>query len=289
MPPMADVVFQTYAPEVPSPGNAATIPENGGGGGGGAPADPGNSPESQQFFDRLMTPPSSARETIYADYIDGLVVAGVWANLDALYVMCAADEGTIMTNLIQEAYQATRSESASTLTITADVGVSSGSIAKKFNSNFNPTTAVSPKYTRNDAHVSVWISDVTQENVPAIDQGVAGGSNETTVLYPKWSDNNIYWRVNGAGDVTTGIAAASVAGHTLMQRTGANAQEIFKNGVSVGTNANASAALFNGVICARYGRNLRLFSIGKSMTSGQVASFNTLTAALITAITGVTP
>lgn len=35
---MADVVFQTYAPEVPSPGNAATIPENAGGGGGGAPA-----------------------------------------------------------------------------------------------------------------------------------------------------------------------------------------------------------------------------------------------------------
>lgn len=57
---MADVVFQTYAPEVPSPGNAATIPENGQqGDGGGA----GN-PALQSVGTDTGTTPSATRITL---------------------------------------------------------------------------------------------------------------------------------------------------------------------------------------------------------------------------------
>jgi hypothetical protein len=51
---------------------------------------PGYSAEAQQFFSRISNP-DGTRKALYATMIDALVTAGVWAKLDAFYMLAAAD------------------------------------------------------------------------------------------------------------------------------------------------------------------------------------------------------
>lgn len=191
-----------------------------------------------QFAARLATPPTLARKQAYDRLIYGLEQAGVWSKLDALYIFAAADEATALTNLVQSSYGATAVGSP---TFLADLGYT-GASGKYINTGFNPTTASSPQYARNSAHVSVWGLTSAQKNGPAMGQL----SSADVAIYPRWTDDVLYARPNGtSGNLNVGNVKDG-AGLTTAIRTGANATKVYRNGgVFTDTDTGASTALVN--------------------------------------------
>lgn len=244
----------------------------------------GFSAETTQFFDRLITMPSSSRQTTYSTLIDGLVSAGVWAKLDALFMYAAADAATSLTNLVQVSHGGFLDTGTGTPTFTADRGWSGNGAPgqRDVNMNFNPSTAAG-HYTQNDAMFCAWQIGTTQEN----ELFLADTLNDSKIeLFPKWSDGNTYWAVNGTEITTT--APANSGGFWLGQRTASNASELRRNDVSVGTSASASTALSNSSIVLKPVANIvGCAGVGASLSSAQQTSLYNALNSYLTAIGAV--
>lgn len=185
----------------------------------------------------------------YTGLINGLVADGIWSKLDLLYIYATQDTATAQLNLISSSYPATLNGSP---TFTADrgyLGVDASSTVY-INTGFNPTTASSPKYTRNSAHLSVWNLTNVGSGGPSI--GYSGGTNISN-LYAQYSgDGRAYFRVN-----TTTLSQfynnSDARGFYIGSRTSSVDLNGFKDGASVYSNGgDASTALVN----------LNLYSLG---------------------------
>jgi hypothetical protein len=204
----------------------------------------GNSAQVQQFFNRLLTLPSAARQTLYASLINGGVTDGWWALLDALYVFAAADSDTSLTNLVQASFKATLDTATGNPTFTTDRGWSGSGAGgqRDVNTNFNPSTASGANFAQNNAMVCAWQLGTTQENADLVENLAADSHIE---IIPLWSDTHTYWAVNGNGTEVNPILGLDPSGFWLAQRTASNAQELNRNGSQVSTSSNGSAALTN--------------------------------------------
>lgn len=248
----------------------------------------GNSAEVQQFFDRLLTPPTSAREALYAALIDGLVADGVWAKLDVLNVCCAFDEATALANLVQTSYLSSREQSAGAATFTADQGWSAGSVLRRVTTNFNPSTASSPNFTRNDGMVALWIYSTATVTQNAMGIGNAGTDIGTVELYPKYNSTDAYFALNNPPD-TTATAGADSSGFFIVQRTASNASAMYRNDGLIGSASVASTAVSNAKIFVRCEHSTRAYAVGASLTAGQRTALYTRLSTFITAVTGGVP
>ena len=128
-----------------------------------------------------------------ATLIDGLVADGVWAKLDALYVLAQQNQSDANLNLIGTSYSITAGLFQDRVAaFTSYVGYSNfGAL----NTAFDPSIAPSPHFVQNNASVGVWSYAVVAE-------GFAQAyivSAENTVIYTKFTDNNFIAGVNGAG------------------------------------------------------------------------------------------
>ncbi len=257
-------------------------------GGGGAT----NSTEVQQFFDRLISLPSTTQQTNYANLIDGLVTAGVFSKLDFLYVYAAADEAAAFTDLVSGTYLGGRQDSTGNSTFTANSGFDGGAAGRQITSGFNPSTASSPKFTRNDGMVGVWSGTTTQINAHLVNLSTGGAVQSFEVeIYPKWSDNKSYlysrWNVNGteAGPTNGGDSS----GLFIAQRTGANAAALYRNDVLLGSSASASSAVQSKLFNVTPFHLARAFFAGQSLSVAELTAVYSLLSAYITAVVGSTP
>lgn len=254
---------------------------------------PANSAEAQQFFDRLLTPltPGGVQEVRYKTFIDGLVADGVWQKLDHLSLFFAGDvEGDSLINLISSNCNASRT---SDLGFTLHQYYSGGGAYRPITTNFNPATAVSPKFTQNDGMFAIWIASTTQINARALTDGHLSTSgawteNDNIALFPKWVDGGCFWNVNGTlKTLLTGPADSS--GFFLAQRTGANAAALYRNDVLLDSDTSASTPVPNETFYAPCLHSTRAIVIGASLNAAQrTALYNRLTV-FITAITGGVP
>lgn len=249
------------------------------------------SAQSLQYLSRLVPYPTSARERIYCDFIDGLVSAGLENHFDFLAINCAANEGTSLTNVWSSDYQAIQVKITSGLIFTADSGWSSGSIGHHISSQFNPSTATSPKYTLNDAMVGFWSGSPTtlaETSIFAATLAAPQTPLPQVSLSPRWTNGISYFCVNSSSDSS---AASSITsdGLFIAQRTASNASALYRNNSIVVSSSQASTSVPNGVIRFRCTRPTRIMFIGKSMNSSQRASFQTLCENLVSSITGGTP
>jgi hypothetical protein len=230
------------------------------------------SAQTVQFFDRLVTMPSAARQNVYATLIDALVSAGVWAKLDALFLYASADSATSLTNLVQEPHRGFLDVSTGAPTFTVDRGWSANGAAgfTSVNTNFNPSTA-GGNYTQNDAMLCAWQAGVTQENAALITNTLNDSKSE---IFPRWSDGKTYWAINGNGTEIASTAPANGSGFWLAQRTGTSACEIHNNDILIGTSSNASAALDNSFIVVNPVANTAAcLGIGGSLSADQQTAF----------------
>lgn len=141
---------------------------------------------------------------------------------------------------------------------------------------FNPTTAASPKYQLNAAHVGIYISD----NVgPTTSGNVALGHTGTarTIIYPLATAANTGYRINsGATNNFSGNPYHGHPGFLLVNRAGANTTRMLHDGnliYSAGSDAAAGLPATNLTI-ARSGTTVfgggkyAGWSIGNSLSVG---------------------
>lgn len=240
-------------------------------GGGSASGIAGNSAEVQQFFDRLITLPSAPRQTLYANLIDGLVSDGVWAALDDLKIIAAANVATAMINLKSSSYLGTL---IGTPTFTVDRGIlGTASTVTCMDMGFNPANGV--LYTRNDSFLGGWSLTATQINSTLF---LSPSGDTKITIFPRWSDGIAYNEINGTGVDAGPAAGADCSGWFHLQRTGSNATELFRNNVSLGTSVLASGAVINETLRTAFKYQMSVLAAGRSMNSTlRTALFNRLT------------
>lgn len=238
--------------------------------------------ESSNFIMRAVVADASydvAHQTAVNALICGLVTDSVWSKFDALYILATQSTAVAVLSLVSATYNATEQGG---ITFTTDRGYNgvNGSVpAKYLTTGFNPSTAPSPKFVQNSAHLSAWsVTNVTSDS-NAIMGAAALGSNENDV-YPRFTDGNSYYVINGTfGSVSnTGTNA-----HFLGNRSSSTGLQGYKNGASVLSTSVASQAPLNralvicgydlGSVIATSGYQVGMASIGSSLSSTDATNF----------------
>lgn len=204
--------------------------------------------ETTALLARMATYPGAQRAAQIDTLIGALKTGGVWSKLDALYVFSVHETATAVLNWVSTNYGLT---SATPPTFTPGQYVQGNGTTQFYDTNFNPTTASTPKYVQDSAHFGFW-------QVNTVGGNPFGHTGAT--ITP--STGPIY-RINGAAGVTGSGAAAT--GYFTANRTSSVAVEGFWNGASNITNgANTSAAPSNETffVCAR-NQTTDTFSTGR--------------------------
>jgi hypothetical protein len=196
----------------------------------------GIDPLTADLIGRFTTPPSSLRRKQINAFMVALKNAGVIPKLDGLYVHAAETVQALQQNWIQNLYNLTPSATAPTFT--ADRGSTGNTSTASYGTGFNPTTAVSPKFTLNSASMGVWVnSDVNEDKSDMGNANALLRARRGATLLPGYRAN----------DTTTrnGNAISDGLGLTAWTRTASNAIRVYKNGAVNATATFASVALSN--------------------------------------------
>ncbi|RWN33440.1 hypothetical protein [Mesorhizobium sp.] len=219
-------------------------------------ASPSYSAEAEAYFARLITQPTAARKAIYDALFVGLVGAGIFPKLDALYILRAAREQWAYENLVQSAYWLTPHGG---YTFTADEHWQGNGTTGYLSTAFVPSTA-GGHLSQNDAHVGVT------SRSSAADAGVAlhartAASHQISLGLRSVATGQSTMRINQ----TTGgavPASASAAGRWVLRRSGSAADALFKDAVLVTNDTAVSTGLPAFEIV-----------IGATNSSGTIANF----------------
>lgn len=225
----------------------------------------------------------------YTALINGLIADGIWAKLDVLHIYATQDSTTALLNLVSTSYNGTANGLPS---FSIDLGYTgtSGSTTKYIDTGFNATTAISPHFTTNSAHVSYWpINNTFDTNCP---MGVFNALGQGTFVNPRYSTGDAFYRINSQG--VGGVATASSIGHHIANRSGGAASQGYKNGASVITDATGAVATQNNNFYTLAGNNqgtpgggpwqIAMASIGESLDATQAGNFYTRLRTYMTAV-----
>src|SRR5258706_6363418 len=250
-------------------------PRTASGGGGG---------ETASAFLARTSGLDSTHITAYTNLLNGLDTDGLTSKLDMLHVYATQDSTTALLNLVSSSFTGTANGSP---TFTADRGFTgtNSSSTIYIDTGFNPSTASSPKFTKNSAHLSGWsLTNGTSSGPPL---GVYDNPGTEVVAYIrfKYVDGDSYYRINGQDIAGDGGATADARGHFLGNRdTGttiqgyrnATASPGFTDGGTGPTIPNRNiyslAQNHNGtpVGCSQ---QMAMASIGSSLSSTDVTNF----------------
>ena len=195
--------------------------------------------QARDLFDRFATPPATDRRVLINSLVKSLVQAGIWDKLDAFYMLAAADAQSALLNWVSTSYSLT---AVSSPTFAADRGYTSNGTSSYLDTGFNPTTAVSPKYLLDSAHLGSWLrNDLTNLNYFDI------GNNGARFNARSSSANALRGFLNDATNGNFGANATSI-GHFVLNRSAAGARQGYQNGSALGSDTQASTALSNSSI-----------------------------------------
>lgn len=193
-------------------------------------------PDASALFARFTTPPTDARKTLINNLIVSLKAAGVWAKLDALYVMAAADSQAARRNWVADQYNLTAANSP---TFTTDRGYAGNGSSSYLATNFNPSSASSPKYAQNDASMFSW-SRTNNQSSAYCDIGANSGAIIASIR-PRVAGSALSAATNcAAADINVPIVGTSI-GLSEWTRRSAVATEVYRDGISlVAENKNSN-------------------------------------------------
>lgn len=181
------------------------------------------SPEALAFLART-TGLDSTHRNAYIALIDGLILDGVWPKLDWLHVYATQDSTTALLNLVSTSYNGVINGAP---TFTVDRGFVNGADANYISMGFNPTTAPSPKFVQNSAHLSAWSTlEVGATGTGVIGYSVSGP--EAAILPWYNATNQAYFRTNSSG--VAGQPVANSLGFYQGNRSSSTAVQGYKNG-----------------------------------------------------------
>lgn len=211
---------------------------------------------------------STAYQAAIITYICGRVTSGVFAKLDLWYAFQTQNATTALTNLILPGLYNGVATGAPTFTANSGYKGTEGSTIVYVDTAFNPTTAVSPNYTRNAGSIHAWVVTVPVTSTNAV-IGAYSTTQQTSIFPRRTSDGLGYYRINDGASASAGVATPSALGFYSAVRTGASAQNGYKNAVDQGVTSVASGAVLNGTFHA-----LGMNSIGGAGNAGSGATLS---------------
>jgi hypothetical protein len=237
----------------------------------------GNSPQVQQFFDRLSILPDSTRQILYINLINGLVSDGVWSLLDVLCLISQTQQLTL-TNLVNN-------------TIIPSLVGSPTFVVDRYNqmnginyilTGFNPST-VSQNFTQNSAFSAACEINTTLGNAASF-RSVPDSGN-ITELWPKYSNGNTLFGLNGAEQQLPNPGDTS--GIYVVSRTASNNINVYRNGTLLGSSNSASGVPENNIITVGFGGGnpkSAMFAFGGSLDTTKANAFYNRINTYLTAI-----
>ena len=174
----------------------------------GAGTAPSHSAEALAYLARTVGGDEGGNGANIATLIDGLVSDGVWAKLDALYVLAQQNQSDAMLNLIGTSYGLTSVGLLRSVIFTSYVGFGGFHSGVYLDTGFNPAAATSPKFIQNAASLGAWGSGTGGEVQPTMgnDGGSVAGLSH---LYTNVS-GSFYARVNGVVGAVPSTGAAGL-------------------------------------------------------------------------------
>lgn len=192
------------------------------------------SSEYQAVLDRATalgySHPSSAQKTKQDTFLQALKTAGIFSELDLLYVTANDVTGNFwkLNWITPASYEIT--EPAGALTKTSNSGVASnGSSTYGLTSFVLNTHGV--KYLQDNASISYAIANNVAENKNIC--GVAGATTGDTRIAVRWGDGNYYGNINSTSALYNTYANATSIGFYQSIRRNSATIQLYKNGAKV--------------------------------------------------------
>jgi hypothetical protein len=192
----------------------------------------------------MTTRPPFARQTLIKDVVESLKTYGVWAKLDALYLLAAHDSQAARLN--GKAPATLTLTATSSPIFTADRGYKGTGLGSTpggyLATTFNPSTA-GGAYALNSAHLGVWVRTASTSVVAgqAGDIGTSGAA-----IYSKHSTAGMISTFLNDGSIShTAAGTPNNTGHYLTSRTGSVGYAKYHQGVAQTASGVTSTALPN--------------------------------------------
>lgn len=225
--------------------------------------------EAEDLVARFSAEPGDTRKKLIDTLVGDLKTAGVWAKLDALYVMAAHTSQAALLNWKADQYNLTVSSAP---VFTADRGYQGDGVDDVLLTGFNPSTAAGA-FTQNSGHLGMW-SRTNLANGAA--QGYEIGN--TNSYLARAVNGTVRGRPNHGVELLFG-ASGLLPGHFMFSRTAAAVWESYINGADVGGGTDASAALTSAdfrilsVTAALFSRNqFAVAHWGSGLSAGEVSA-----------------
>lgn len=234
----------------------------------------GNSPQVEQFFDRLATLPSPTDQAAYASFINGLVPDGTWVGLKAFSVLGGPDAATSLTELTSGTFMPSLDVATGVPTFTEYRGWT-GFAAPTFqdiNANFNPALNGGSTW-QNFSTIGALNLSAVQINAPLW----RDFSDTDIELWPLYSNTNTYTQMNDGTEVGTITGIPDGSGSWSVSRTASNLYTVKRNDVLLASPTTASRTPVNSSIYFGGSSNI-LFAIwiGALTSSQETTLFNGL-------------
>jgi hypothetical protein len=188
--------------------------------------------ETASLIRRMTTAPTGARTVIMDDTIRALKAQGLWAKLDAFYMLATAAADQALLNWKGTSFNCTV---GGTMTFTADQGYAGNGTDGRLDTGFNPATA-GGQYAQNSAHCAIY-SRTSAQVVP-----VSFG-HQNVIINPRSAANEFAGRINRASSLAIATGVTNGAGYHAHSRTAADAWFSVKDTTVFPVNTGASAAL----------------------------------------------
>lgn len=225
--------------------------------------------ESEALFARMSVTPTDDQAYVYDRLMVILKANGFLDLLDAFYFTAAHDEQAATLNWIADAYNLTASDPAPAFA--AFRGFTPDGSATYLDTGFDPTTASSPKFTLDSAHLAAWhLTDIPNGAGTSFDVG-----NLTSRITNSPTGVTTF-RVNNS---TNGTLTEDYATAKVWNRSAADAWQYYRSGALVTSGVAASTALtafsfgigrtaasgafgVNQVACVHFGASLTAAQVG---------------------------
>lgn len=231
---------------------------------------------SLALFAAMTTPPTTARQSLINACIVALKTAGIWSQLDVLYVLAAADSQAASLNWVSPSTFALVATASPTFT--ADRGYAGNGSTSHLDTGWTPSiNAVN--YTQNSASAWAWDLTATEEDNNSI---LGNSTAPRTKIGPRGASSTSMIRINDNTDQSTAVATA--VGFWGAQRRASTDKRAWMNGAQLGTTASTASTGIPSQSQWICGSNSTLFSAHQVAAAAWGASLSGLEAPLYSAM-----
>lgn len=241
--------------------------------------------ETDALIARLSPAPDATHKLQINTLIAALKSASVWSKLDGFYLNCMASAGQITENWVSSSYDQTNNSG----TFTANSGVAGNGSTAYESSTFNPSTATTPNFQRDSAHLWAYsLSTGTSDGSGTYEVGSTGPSG--WALSTGRSDQGDAPRGGINASFVNYPVQANCKGMYVLSRTGASAIGMYKDGSSIGTDTSTTTGAPGNFTMAalRYNtfyssKPLAGWGFGGGLTGADVSAMSSAIATYLTA------